>query len=1226
MGVQWTKEQRQVIELGGRNILVSAAAGSGKTAVLVERIITMLTRAENPVDVDRLLIVTFTEAAAAEMKERIRQAIEDQAEKRPEDANLNRQATLIHSAQITTIHSFCLSVIREHFHTIDLDPAFRIGEEGELKLLRGDVMQEMLEQYYEEADPDFLNLVESYGGSRDDKKIEGLIERLYEFSRSYPEPDKWLADCVRAYEVTDMETLQETVYYQAMRKNMTGYLAGAKELLQQGLAVCVAPDGPQMYADTLEDDLRQIERLEQAEGYEETYEAIHHIKWARLAPNRKNQASEEAVSFVKRVRDEVKGTVKDLMTLYYELPAEDVLAEIGRCRPDMQMLARLTADFSRRFEEMKRSRNMIDFDDMEQYAMRILTREEDGKLVPSKVAEEYQKQFYEIMIDEYQDSNLIQETILTSVSGKWSGRNNIFMVGDVKQSIYRFRLSRPELFMEKYDSYTLEDGPEQRIDLHKNFRSREEVLAGANDIFRQIMIRDLGSVEYDDRAALYPGASYPDIANVGVSGSEEADSDVNDPENWDNTPELILVDTEDDAESGTDTEKLSNREKEASVIAGRIHELIRYQMVKDKKTEQMRPAEFRDIVILTRSMKGYADVYMEVLKKEGIPVYAGSSEGYFETKEIGILLDYLRILNNKRQDVPLASVLRSPFGHMRDEELARIKGSYRDEPFHKAVSSYAKEGTDEAIRSKLSACLDQMEHFRKMIPYTALHRLLDKIMQETGYRDYISALPAGEQRAANLDMLLEKARSFESSSYKGVFHFIRYVEQLQKYEIDYGEANTADEQSDTVRLMSIHKSKGLEFPIVIVAGMGKQFNRQDSQGDVLMHASLGIGLESVDLETRTKCRTLIKNVIAREEVLESMGEELRVLYVALTRAKEKLIVTGTLKDPETKVREAINQAAYYKENVTDQPIPMSFGRLAGAKRYLDWILPAVAGRGEKSPFRIQIVDMSQVRGMQVEETAEQMMTRQALEDWNIEEVYDEAMQERLEQQFYYQYPYRDLEGKKLKYTVSELKKRAYLAEEAGELPYEDEPVVPLIPRFLQDEEEITGAPRGTAYHRVMELLDFTKEYDFESTEAAIEKMCESGRIAGEMAESVKPQDILTFIHTTSGQRMKRAAEENKLWKEQPFVLGIPARDIYPEMAEEDETMLVQGIIDVCFEEDGELVVLDYKTDKIWSEQKLLEKYQSQLEYYARALEQITDKKVREKIIYSFTMQKEIAWK
>ena len=603
MGVQWTEEQRQVIELGGRNILVSAAAGSGKTAVLVERIITMLTRKENPVDVDRLLIVTFTEAAAAEMKERIRQAIEDQAEKRPEDANLNRQATLIHSAQITTIHSFCLSVIREHFHTIDLDPAFRIGEEGELKLLRGDVMQEMLEQYYEEADPEFLNLVESYGGSRDDKKIEELIERLYEFSRSYPEPDRWLAECVHAYEVENMEELQATVYYQAMQKNMVGYMAGAKELLQQGLAVCMAPDGPQMYMDALEDDLRQIERLEQAEGYEETYEAIQRINWKRLASNRKNQASEEKANFVKRVRDNVKDMIKDLKSLYYELPGEDVLAEIGRCRPYMQMLARLTTDFSKRFEEIKRSRNMIDFDDMEQYAMRILTREEDGRLVPSKVAEEYQKQFYEIMIDEYQDSNLIQETILTSVSGKWTGRNNIFMVGDVKQSIYRFRLSRPELFMEKYDSYTLTDGPEQRIDLHKNFRSRKEVLAGANDIFQQMMIRDLGGVEYDDRAALYPGASYPEIS---------------DPQ-ADNIPELILVDIEDDVESGADVEKLSNREKEASVIAGRIHELIRHQIVKDKKTEQMRPAEFRDIVILTRSMKGYADVYMEVLKKRGNP-------------------------------------------------------------------------------------------------------------------------------------------------------------------------------------------------------------------------------------------------------------------------------------------------------------------------------------------------------------------------------------------------------------------------------------------------------------------------------------------------------------------------------------------------------------------------------------------------------------------------------
>ena len=638
----------------------------------------------------------------------------------------------------------------------------------------------------------------------------------------------------------------------------------------------------------------------------------------------------------------------------------------------------------------------------------------------------------------------------------------------------------------------------------------------------------------------------------------------------------------------------------------------------------MRPVEYRDIVILTRSLKGYTDVYTEVLKKEGIPVHAGSNEGYFETREIGMLLDYLRILNNRRQDVPLASVLRSPFGKMTDEELARIKGAYRDEPFHKAVSRYAKEGSDEVLRSKLSVCMDEMERFRRMIPYTALHRLLGKIVQETGYRDYIAALPAGEQRAANLDMLLEKARAFESSSYKGVFHFIRYVEQLQKYEVDYGEANTADEQSDTVRIMSIHKSKGLEFPVVIVAGMGKKFNRQDSKGDVLMHASLGIGLESVDLESRTKCPTLIRNVIAREEVLESLGEELRILYVALTRAKEKLIVTGTLKNPEEKVKK--EQGLIQSHAADAECEPMTFGQLARANTYLDWLLPAVAGRGDKSPFRIRIVDMSQVRESQIGQTAEQMLTRQALDAWNTEEVYDAAMQEQLKRQFYYQYPYHDLDGKKLKYTVSELKKRAYLAEEAGELPYEDEPVVPLIPRFLQEEEEITGAPRGTAYHRVMELLDFTKEYSLPEMEAAIHQMCESGRIAGEMADSVKPKDILGFVNTVSGRRMKEAAKKGFLWKEQPFVLGIPAKDIYPEMTEEDETMLVQGIIDVCFEEDGELVVLDYKTDKIWSAQKLLEKYQSQLEYYARALEQITGKKVREKIIYSFTLQQEIAWK
>ncbi len=1206
MGISWTREQRQVISLGGRNILVSAAAGSGKTAVLVERIITMLTRNVNPVDVDRLLIVTFTEAAASEMKERIRKAVEERVEKEPANERLRRQATLIHSAQITTIHSFCLSVIREHFHTIDLDPAFRIGEDGELKLLRHDVLEEVLERYYEDGEEAFLNLVEGYGGSRDDRNLEELILKMYEFGRSYPEPDKWLEACIEAYQIESIEELNSTVYYRCARENVSRYLEGAQELLEQGLCICSEPDGPYMYEEMLSQDLRLLEEIQRQQGYGECYQTFKDIKWTRLASNKDKQVSGEKAEQVKRIRDEVKAIVKDIRELYFAQSGEEVLADLKVCRPFMEVLAKLTQDFSAVFEEKKRGRNIIDFDDMQQYALKILTREEDGELAPSDVAKEYQEQFAEVMIDEYQDSNLIQETILGSVSGIQRGNYNIFMVGDVKQSIYRFRLSRPELFMDKYERYTLEESKEQRIDLHKNFRSRKEVLESVNYIFRQIMTRALGGVEYDDKAALYAGADYE--------------------ENAGNETELLLIDTEDDeagealAEPGT---KLSSGEKEAAVVACRIKELMEAQMVTDKRTGKLRPVQYRDIVILTRSMKGFAEIFAEVLGKYGIPVYAGTKEGYFNTKEIGLLLEYLRVLNNQKQDIPLAAVLKSYFGNVEEEELAKIKGEYKELRFYEAVAVYRKEGDDALIRRKLEICLGKLEYFRHMVSYMALHDLLEIICQETGYRDYVSALPAGEQREANLYMLMEKARAFESTSYKGLFHFIRYVEQLKKYEIDYGEAAALDEQADMVRMMSIHKSKGLEFPVVIVSGMGKRFNRQDMRGNVLLNATLGVGLECINLKDRTKCPSFIKSVIAREELLESMGEELRVLYVAFTRAKEKLIITGTALEPEKKIKEAEEMTGKEAQEGFKK---LPFGRLAGVSGSLGWLIPAVAGGGKDSPVQVEIRRMEDVLAEQLQAQAGRIFTRQALENWNTEMVYDAEMKESLEEQFSYVYPYRELEGKKLKYTVSELKKRAYLGEEGGELLYEEETVIPLIPKFLQQEAGLAGASRGSAYHRVMELLDFSKFYDGEQMKSVISKMEKEGRISPDMAACVNCSDILRFVNTHSGKRMRRAAEHGLLWKEQPFVLGIPMKEVYPDMKEEGKEMvLIQGIIDVYFEEPEGLVVLDYKTDRVRTGGELLDKYRAQLDYYARALEQITGKKVREKIIYSFTLQKEICW-
>lgn len=1223
MGVTWTQEQQKVIDLRNRNILVSAAAGSGKTAVLVERIITMLTKDEPPVDVDRLLIVTFTEAAAAEMKERIRLAIEKKLMEYPDNEHLKQQATLIHNAQITTIHSFCLSVIRDHFHAIDIDPGFRIGEEGELKLLRHDVLEEVLEEKYQEGSKRFLDFASGYSTGRNDKKIEDLILKIYEFSRSYPDSDAWLDSCVKAYEIEDLEAFEESNVIKKILQDVQKNLEDAKALVEFAMQTALSIDGPAAYEAALEKDLIVIEDLQSARTYRQQSEAFANVKWARLPVNKDKTVSEEKITQVKKLREMVKGVVKNIAAQYFYETTEAMIEDMNLCAPAMEELADLVRLFGSRFEEKKRSQNMIDFSDMEQYALRILTQKTEKGFVPSPVALEYQKQYQEIMIDEYQDSNLIQEAILTSVSTCRSGRYNIFMVGDVKQSIYRFRLSKPELFLEKFYTYNIEESQTQRIDLHKNFRSRKEVLESVNAIFRQIMTEKLGGIVYDDQAALYPGAEYPENENLNTE-IYLIDSDLDRvkeryqlEENEKNAEELLQI--------------ASEKELEARAIAMRIRELLRTQKVTDKATGELRNAKYSDIVILTRSVKGFADVFTEVLNREGIPTYAGTSEGYFQTQEIGVLLDYLRTLDNRRQDIPLTAVLTSPFCGLDAEELAKIKCFYPELPFYEAVVRYReddeerKNEKDEVIRMKISACLEQMDAFRRIVPFTPMHELLWKILEDTGYGDYVAAMPGGQQRKANLEMLIEKARAYESTSYKGLFHFVRYIEQLQKYDVDYGEASIEDEHADTVRVMTIHKSKGLEFPIVIVAGMGKRFNMQDARSAVALHAGMGVGLDAVDLGLRTKSPSIVKKVIQKEEVLESLGEELRVLYVALTRAKEKLIITGTLPRPEEKLEESrMLQRSNQKE--------LSFGELSHAGTYWDWILPAVLGCGEDVPLEVNILHFEDIVKEGLKEETKGVISRSLLEKWDTDRVYEPEMHTVMEEQFGFHYPYEKSSTRKLKFTVTELKKRAHeiamdhsLEEEAQEeLLYEEPEVTPLIPTFMQKEEGLTGAPRGTAYHRIMELLAFEgpEPDSIEAVAEWIDGMAASGKIEKEAAECVKAYDIFRFLETSSGKRMKKAAKSQKLWKEQPFVLGIDAKELYPE-EEDGELILVQGIIDAYFEEEDGLVVLDYKTDRVRKAEELVEKYQEQLRYYAKALEQMTGKKVKEKIIYAFSLGKEI---
>lgn len=1287
MGVSWTTEQQQVIDLRNRNILVSAAAGSGKTAVLVERIVKIITDKNHPVDIDHLLIVTFTNAAAAEMRERIGNAIEKALDEQPGDEHLLRQLTLIHNAQITTIDSFCLYVVRNHFHEIDLEPNFRIGDEGELKLLREDVLGKVLEQNYEEPSEAFSNFVEGYASGRTDAALNEMILQLYEFSRSYPWPEKWLDSFVGIYRIENREELDRAEWLAPLTQNIRFVLKDCEQLLKQALAVTQQDDGPDMYEKAVRSDLEKYESLSKLTSFCELSGALSDIKYDRLASSRGFEGDPDKLELVKSLREQAKDVVKKLCKQYFFCSPEMMIEQLERTEPMLEEVVRLTKQFADEFAAAKRRKNLVDFHDVEHFALQILVDEETEKA--KKTAEEFRDTFEEIMIDEYQDSNEVQETLLRSISREERGENNIFMVGDVKQSIYRFRLARPELFMKKYDSYSLEESTTQRIDLHKNFRSREEVLTCTNDIFYKIMARSLGNVEYDAEAALYPGASYPAIEMKKTAGKEETAEEQTKQSIADFTPEILLADSND--ELLEDTEFSDKKTLEAKIVAEEIRHLMKTQPVTDKATGELRAARYSDIVILLRSLSGWADSLVEVLNGNGIPAHTVSSTGYFSTVEVQTVLSMLRLLDNPRQDIPMAAVLRSPMAGLTDEELAVLRLEDGSVPFHEAVLElaeglYEEDGQKEISDSEADSEADQKQgrnadektenhieitahrkllkfykkykQLRQLVPDTPIHELIEIILRETGYGHYVAAMPAGNRRTANLNMLLEKAAAYEKTSYKGLFHFVRYIDELQKYDVDFGEADMVGENEDVVRIMSIHKSKGLEFPIVIVSGMGKNFNKQDTRSKMVLHPELGIGLDYMDGKKRIKSPTIAKKAIAKQIDLENLGEELRVLYVALTRAKEKLILTGTLKDAPEKLEFFRQQANLSK--AADRPL--SYLTREGASGYLDWILPAVLSYGDKYPVRI--VEAAE---LVLDEVENQLEQNEDLTE-RIEEIEaaDTQLVGQLKQRFSQRYPYQTDILRKNKYSVSELKHRAmrekFEAEQEETIPaFLEEPVTPTIPLFIQREESVEqetanrGALRGTAVHRVMECYDFASE---KSVHEQMEAMEKEEKITADMRALVREQTVADFVSSETGKRMALAQRGGALYREKPFVMGfteeelerygfgagaqmieneaqtenaqqeIMSENVSQEnhMHEEDLT-LIQGIIDVFWIEDDGITVLDYKTDRVDTAQELIDRYATQLKLYADALERVfaTRKlKVKEILIYSFRLEKLIS--
>lgn len=1214
MALTFTPEQQKVIDLRNRNILVCAAAGSGKTAVLVERIIEIVTDEEHPVDIDRLLVVTFTNAAAAEMRERIGKALSARLCQTPDNVHLQRQVSLLHNAQITTIDSFCLFVIRNNFNDIGLDPGFRIADEGELRLLKQDTLTELLEQQYQEKNKSFLSCVEYFTGGSNDRLLEEYISKLYEFSMSYPWPEDWISQCMRGYKITSVSELEETDWCHYIIRYIRTLVAESIADLDIALQLTERPDGPYMYGETLEKEKEMLSKLTQIETFAGFYEAFTTVSFGRLPSKKDDSVNPLLREKVQLLRKNLKKRLDDIREAYLVLSPEKVVERMEAAAPNVEELLLLVLAYKELLDQRKRRDNMIDFHDMEHFALDILlSRQEDGSVLPSTAAREYRAHFKEILIDEYQDSNLVQELLLKSISGEEDENYNRFMVGDVKQSIYKFRLARPELFIEKYIGYTKEASNRQRIDLHRNFRSRPQVIDSVNSVFSRMMRPELGGVDYDEEAALYQGAVFPESE----TGTEDSAADPY------RTEYLVI---------GKDEEsRLTTRGQEAAAIAHKIRELYASLKVTDKETGKLRPVRYSDIVILLRTTAGWAEEFKAVLEQEGIPAYVSSRTGYFQTVEIKVLMQLLRVIDNPLQDIPLYGTMKSFFGGFEEEEIAKIRAEDKQAPLYELLINY-----DGEEKEKVQEFLKWLSGYRRKTAYTPIHKLIQDILTETGYLDYVTARPGGSQRRANVEMLLTRAAAFENTSYYGLFHFLRYMEQLEKYEVDYGEADILDENADVVRIMSIHKSKGLEFPVCFVAGLSKRFNMQDTTGRMIADADMGIGVDYVDEELRLQSKTLKKRAVALKMKLDTLGEEMRVLYVAMTRAREKLILTGMTADVDQFEAELSKQKEF---GSFDRSGKIPFSVLAGASCYLDFLFPCL---DEVTLIRPKELFLADVQGAVVEIDRKQKLL--AGKDGENKQIMTE-----LSGRFEKIYPYQYLSDLFVKTTVSELKKKAIHdlsfrsmedlnlgdgakgndTEQAFTAQWFEEPeIVPYIPSFISSTEEMSGTDRGSAYHKVMELLDFAKLGECQEPDVdkqlneQLEQFVEEGRLTVQWRESIDNRKIRTFLKSSLAKRMGRAAQLGRLRREQPFVLGLPASRLGGQFPE-SEQVLIQGIIDVFFEEDGRIIVADYKTDRVKAPEELITRYQVQLDYYAQALTRLTGKEVTEKIIYSFALGREI---
>ena len=1207
----WTNEQQAAIDSRGQTLLLSAAAGSGKTAVLVERIIRRLLDKEYPIDITELLVVTFTKAAAAEMRDRIGTALM-KALSETKDPRVERQLALLPSAQISTLHAFCQHVIRKYFYTIDLDPAFSIAGEEELNLLRRQVLEDVFLSYYEDDEKASIlyPLADMFGSDRGDDILMDTVSRMYTYARSLAWPEHWLKEAARAYDVAPDAVIDDMVWAGPIKDAVRRILEEDAHLYDGVLYHLRQREAFAPACDTFVAEQAALRQAAQARSWNDLSRFVRAIDFPRLKSLRKLSDDDKAVwERCKKVRDDVKkDVIKTLQSVYFSATPEEWLDGMRAMKPVMDGLVTLTLDFAKAYGAAKKEKGWIDFSDLEHFCLQILLAPDASPEhpVPSAAAEELRSQYEEVFIDEYQDTNGVQELITRLVSGE----DNRFMVGDIKQSIYRFRLADPTLFLEKYQSFSRDEKAVQRcIDLGRNFRSVPVVLDAVNAVFSRAMTAEAAGMDYGEREKLYAGRQAPD------------------DERWIGGPvEVDIVPTPSDEE---DDDGSTAFEKECRFIAGRIGELLASGRMAARKDGTLEPLSYRHIVVLLRSMAGKADVLIQALQEGGIPSYAEQSGGYFAAVEVQVMLALLRCIDNPEQDLAMAAVLRSPLVGLDETALAgvRLAGDgtlWQNLP---AFVASLPDGVDE--KEDLQQFMAAFDSWRTYSRRHGVAELLQRLYDDTAYVDFVGAMPGGDVRQANLKALYDRARQYEEAGFRGLFRYLQLMDKMKEDGLDLAPAKVVSEKEDVVRIMSIHKSKGLEFPVVFVADMGKAFNRRDTQDQILFHNRLGIGLKQYDPEWRMSYPTLIWSGIAAQLRWEGTAEEERILYVAMTRARDQLILTG-------------------HSSHIDRDWQRWTSRLnpAQAKSYFDWVMPAAL-----APFGAK-ADADYARpGAAWQDAVWQVRIAKAVPAGTVEEgAYDgeprlEALRRGdltgtpvpswLDEQLSWQYAYPQAVRTAAKFSVSEVKRRYQelhsdeLQDEAAlsvpaaavipPAPGEDDAFAALPPWLAGEEAAVSGAQRGTALHKALQYITPAADQTTATLRREIDAFVRQGLLSREEAKLVYVPVLAAFCQSDIGRGM---AESPELHREYPFTVLLAGGDPLPE-TETGEQILIQGVIDCLFREDDAWILVDYKSDRLETADAFRRRYAVQLALYKRAVEQITHRPVEETYIYSLHLQQEI---